>query len=77
MVKMRAPLAPVVQVSAASGQLVAVFALRPQPPLALQLAVYVVTRPLAHEGFPGPHAEVDSENPQAGFAPPPQVACAA
>ncbi len=74
---MREPPAPVVHVSATSGQLVDVFAVRAHPPLGLQLALYVVIWPLAHDGFPGPHAEVDSEKPHAGFAPPPQVACAA
>ena len=73
---MRWPLVPVVQVSGESAQLVVLLAPRPQPPLAVQVAVNPVSRPAVHEGFPGAHGVVDSVKLQVGLAPPPHAACA-
>jgi hypothetical protein len=75
-VKMRAPLAPVLHVSGESAQLVVPIAPRPQPPLAVQVATNPVSWPPVHDGLPGVHAVVDSVKLHAGLAPPPQVACA-
>jgi hypothetical protein len=75
-VKTREPLVLVVQVSGESLQLVVPLAPRPQPPLAVQVAVKPVSWPAVHDGFPGGHAVVDSLKLQVGLAPPAQAATA-
>jgi hypothetical protein len=67
------PLAPVVHVSAVSGQAVGAFAARAQPLAAVHVGVYGVSMPAAHVVLPGAHAVADSETPQAGGGPPLQM----
>jgi hypothetical protein len=72
-VKTREPPVPVVQVSGESLHGVVPTAPRPQPPLAVQVAVKPVSWPPVHDGFPGVHGVVDSVKLHDGFAPPPHV----
>jgi hypothetical protein len=68
------PEALVVHVSGESAQLVGAFAALPHPVAALHVGVKLVSLPTAHVGLPGGQGLVDSVDPQAGEAPPLQVA---